>query len=150
MEIATLLNIQIVSPRVSKKETIVFFQAENWTSDTESQLLHKVHELVATARPFGKKLCFNLEIETDDRDFMVTLIKKKLSKTENITTQKLSTREIEIVGLLMQGLSSEEIAEKLFISFETVKSHRKHILEKTGAKNVAALINFYHQTFFDK
>jgi DNA-binding CsgD family transcriptional regulator len=50
----------------------------------------------------------------------------------------------------MQGYTNHEIAGKLFISYETVKSHRKHILLKTGAKNTAALINYYHQTFFDK
>ncbi len=54
------------------------------------------------------------------------------------------------IGLIMQGFTNNEIAEKLFISYETVKSHRKHILLKTGAKNTAALINYYHQTFFDK
>ncbi|MBL0133790.1 MAG: helix-turn-helix transcriptional regulator [Chitinophagaceae bacterium] len=50
----------------------------------------------------------------------------------------------------MQGHTNNDIAEKLFISYETVKSHRKNILEKTGAKNTAALINYYHQTFFEK
>jgi DNA-binding CsgD family transcriptional regulator len=50
----------------------------------------------------------------------------------------------------MQGLTNVMIAEKLFISYETVKTHRKNILEKTGSKNTACLINYYHQTFFEK
>ncbi|MFZ0456799.1 MAG: helix-turn-helix transcriptional regulator, partial [Ignavibacteriaceae bacterium] len=62
----------------------------------------------------------------------------------------LSVREIEVLGLIMLGYTTKEIADKLFISYETVKSHRKNILEKTGAKNTASLINYYHHTFFDK
>jgi DNA-binding CsgD family transcriptional regulator len=50
----------------------------------------------------------------------------------------------------MLGYTNQQIAEKIFISYETVKSHRKHILEKTGAKNTASLISYYHQTFFEK
>jgi DNA-binding CsgD family transcriptional regulator len=57
---------------------------------------------------------------------------------------------MEVLGLIMQGLTNQEIADKLFISFETVRSHRKNILLKTGSKNTASLINYYHQTFSDR
>lgn len=147
---STLLNILLKSYETDLKENILFFQDENWTIDTQLQLLQRVHELVDLTRPYGRKLCINLEIESEEADYLIGLIKKKSKKVIDISTHKLSKREIEIIGLLMQGLSSEEIAEKLFISYETVKSHRKHILEKTGAKNTAALINYYHQTFFEK
>lgn len=147
---STLLNVLISSEKVITKESVVFFQSENWTSDSELQLLQKVHEIVSIVRPFGKALNLNIEIEVEDTTVVMKLIQSNSRKAEQLNTQKLSKREIEIVGLLMQGFSSEEIAEKLFICFETVKSHRKHILEKTGAKNTAALINYYHQTFFEK
>lgn len=55
---------------------------------------------------------------------------------------KLSKREREIVGRLASGLSSKQIADKLFISESTVVNHRKNILKKTNAKNVAELIRF--------
>ncbi len=145
-----LLNIQIISEKTARKENIVLLQNENWTCETEIQLIQKAYEIIGIIRPFGKKLRLNLEIEADDAESVLELIRKKLKKVIDISTQKLSRREIEVVGLLMQGLSSEEIGEKLFISFETVKSHRKNILEKTGAKNTVELINYYHQTFFDK
>jgi len=51
----------------------------------------------------------------------------------------LSKREKEVLRLMFDGLTNKEIADKLFISFETVKSHRKNILQKTGSKNTAAL-----------
>jgi DNA-binding CsgD family transcriptional regulator len=89
-------------------------------------------------------------MEVKDFRDAVFLIKKKTATATVINHQKLSIREIEVLGLVMQGLTNHEIGEKLFISYETVKSHRKNILEKTGAKNTAALITFYHQTFFER
>jgi len=52
----------------------------------------------------------------------------------------LSDREFEIVKLIESGLTSEEIAEKLFLSINTVNTHRRNILEKTGSKTMADLI----------
>ena len=51
----------------------------------------------------------------------------------------LSKREKEVLRMMFDGLTNKEIAQRLFISYETVKSHRKHILVKTGSKNTAAL-----------
>jgi len=53
---------------------------------------------------------------------------------------KLSRREIEILGLISQGLSNQEIAGVLYISQRTVERHRTHLLEKTGSKNSIRLI----------
>ena len=53
---------------------------------------------------------------------------------------KLSYREIEILNLISLGFSSKEVAAKLFLSAETIKTHRCNILKKMQAKNVAHLI----------
>lgn len=52
----------------------------------------------------------------------------------------LSKREIEILKWVAEGLSSKEIAEKLFISTHTVNTHRKNMLARTNSKNSADLI----------
>lgn len=62
--------------------------------------------------------------------------------SEKETTHKLSEREIEIIKLLAQGLTSFEIAEKLFIAEHTVKTHRKNILRKVNAHSTNELIQF--------
>lgn len=54
----------------------------------------------------------------------------------------LSRREKEIVQLLTEGKSTKEIADKLCISFLTVQTHRRNILNKYEVKNVAELIHF--------
>ncbi len=52
----------------------------------------------------------------------------------------VTAREIEILHLLSFGFSTKEIASSLYISYETVKNHRRNLLEKIGAKNTALLI----------
>jgi DNA-binding NarL/FixJ family response regulator len=59
---------------------------------------------------------------------------------------ELTAREIEILTLTAQGFTNQEIAEKLFTSRRTVEGHRQHLLEKTGARNTAALIQLAFKT----
>lgn len=54
----------------------------------------------------------------------------------------LSRREIDVVKLIKEGLSSKEIALDLDISLKTVEVHRYNILRKLNLKNTAALVNF--------
>lgn len=54
----------------------------------------------------------------------------------------LSRREIEVVQLIKEGMSSKEIAIKLDISLKTVEVHRYNVLKKLNLKNTAALVNF--------
>ncbi|NNF36228.1 MAG: response regulator transcription factor [Saprospiraceae bacterium] len=54
--------------------------------------------------------------------------------------QKLTRREKEILKLITEELTTDEIAAKLFISSTTVITHRKSLLRKLNAKNVAGLV----------
>ncbi|MFN8354238.1 MAG: response regulator transcription factor [Spirosomataceae bacterium] len=54
----------------------------------------------------------------------------------------LTSREIEILRLIAQEYSSTQIADKLFISLNTVESHRKNLFKKLNAKNSLGLIKF--------
>ena len=56
--------------------------------------------------------------------------------------QDLSEREIEIIELVAQGLTNQEIAVALTISKRTVDNHVSNIFTKTGAKNRVALLNW--------
>ncbi len=51
-----------------------------------------------------------------------------------------SGREFEIIRLIESGLSSEEIADKIFLSVHTVNTHRRNILEKSGKASISELI----------
>ena len=54
---------------------------------------------------------------------------------------RLSSREREVMALVVSGLSSKEIAKKLHISPRTVEVHRTHVMHKMGAVNLADLVN---------
>ena len=59
----------------------------------------------------------------------------------------VSTREMEVLYLIADGLSSKEIGNKLFISYNTVISHRKHLLQKFRVQNSAQLIKSASQLY---
>ncbi|MBL4592233.1 MAG: response regulator transcription factor [Flavobacteriales bacterium] len=68
--------------------------------------------------------------------------KKSLSKYENT---QLTAREKEVLYLIMKEYSNMEIAEKLYISTRTVDAHKRNLIEKTGVKNLVALVNYVHE-----
>jgi len=54
---------------------------------------------------------------------------------------KLSPRELEIITLVSNGLTNNEIADKLFLSVHTVMTHRKNILHKLEVRNTAEMLS---------
>ncbi|MBC7891700.1 MAG: response regulator transcription factor [Sphingobacteriaceae bacterium] len=54
----------------------------------------------------------------------------------------LTEREREVLELIARQLSGSQIAERLFISEHTVKSHRKHLLRKLGVRNGVGLVQY--------
>lgn len=55
---------------------------------------------------------------------------------------KITQREHEVLSLIVQGKTSQEIAEQLFISHRTVETHRSNLLRKLGMKNTAELVRY--------
>ena len=64
------------------------------------------------------------------------------NKTETNIYDILTRREIEITLLIINGNTDKEIATKLNISFQTVRTHHKNILRKTQQKNASCLMQF--------
>ena len=62
-----------------------------------------------------------------------------------LNSADLTEREQEIVRLIAQEHSSEDIANMLFISRRTVETHRKNILRKTGVSNVGWLVRYAYE-----
>jgi DNA-binding NarL/FixJ family response regulator len=66
----------------------------------------------------------------------------KLKQGQGLPTDTLSDRELEVLGLLGQGLNTREIAEKLNLSTKTIDTYREHIKTKLGLKNANELLRF--------
>jgi len=59
---------------------------------------------------------------------------------EETITIRLSRREREVLNLIVEEFTTQEIADKLFISIKTVETHRKNLLTKLNARNTAGLV----------
>jgi DNA-binding NarL/FixJ family response regulator len=92
--------------------------------------------LVAIRRILGGDIYLNERVSS-----------KILNKIAGVKTEgkasgieSLSDRELEVFELIGLGLSTREIADKLFLSGKTIEAHRTHIREKLGLKNAAELL----------
>ncbi len=59
---------------------------------------------------------------------------------QKVSENILSNKEKEVLGLISEGLTTKDIAEKLFVSTRTIETHRANILRKLEVKNTAELI----------
>lgn len=88
-----------------------------------------------TAYKKNNAMNYNLSIQRPGKG-METLLAGSM-KGESVP---LSERELEVLQLTSDGHSEKEISDKLFLSIETVKTHRKNMLQKTEAKNSVDLV----------
>ncbi|MEJ6616030.1 MAG: response regulator transcription factor [Crocinitomicaceae bacterium] len=58
----------------------------------------------------------------------------------------ISKRECEIITLIAEGFTNQQIADKLFLSSHTVNTHRKNIMAKLGVKNTAGIVMYAVKT----
>jgi DNA-binding NarL/FixJ family response regulator len=61
---------------------------------------------------------------------------------DNRSDVDFSKRETEVLTLIAEGFTNQEIADKLFTSKRTIEGHRQSMIDKTGTRNTAALIRF--------
>lgn len=91
----------------------------------ESELVYAIRNVYK-----GKKH-FSSEISEKMINFM---------STQSVSEKVLSNKETEVLGLIAKGLTTKEIAAKLFVSTRTIETHRTNILKKFEVKNTAELI----------
>lgn len=84
----------------------------------------------------NRYLCSELALRFLDRKPALTEIGHAFSGTD------LSWREKEVLGMIADGFTNQEIADKLFTSKRTVEGHRLKLLSKTGTRNAASLVRF--------
>jgi DNA-binding NarL/FixJ family response regulator len=76
------------------------------------------------------------------REVTASMFSKQTAKSTNITTFELTKREREILGYIASGKSNPQIAESLYLSEATVKTHRKNMMRKLGVNNTAGLVKY--------
>lgn len=94
------------------------------------ELLDAAHKIAKGENYLGKQFSKRMTRE------YLRLARLKKSK------HHITLREKEVLSLLVEGLKSSEIAEKLFISPRTVDKHRTNLLKKLSLKNTASLVRY--------
>jgi len=67
------------------------------------------------------------------------------SKIPNIAEDSLSEREAEVLSYMTQGHSEKEIADKMHVSVNTIKSHRKHVYQKLHVRSRSEIMLRFHE-----
>ncbi|OCA68041.1 LuxR family transcriptional regulator [Chryseobacterium artocarpi] len=76
------------------------------------------------------------------KERMISFISNEQEKRKLHLRDPLTRREMEILKLICDGYSSKDISEKLFISINTVETHRKKILLKLNVKNTVGVVKY--------
>jgi len=71
---------------------------------------------------------------------------KVTQNAERAHTDHISAREVEIIELICQEMTMKEIGEKLFVSEQTIMTHRKNIMKKVNAKNTVGIVRYAMQS----
>lgn len=70
------------------------------------------------------------------------LVEPSVNKKADPDTVNITDRELEVLKLIVNEFTNQEIADQLFVSVRTVDAHRRNLLQKTGAKNTAGLVKY--------
>ena len=70
------------------------------------------------------------------------LVTPDVNKVNDEDDVHITDREREVLKLIVNEFTNQEIADKLFVSVRTIDAHRRNLLQKTGAKNTAGLVKY--------
>lgn len=122
-------------------------------NETISQFMHEGSLIITNDKQtplLNLNVFFEIADIKSDETMILTIFKysadqgyqKVFSKIySNNITSNLTPRELEIIGLCHEGLSSKMIADKLKLSIHTVKNHKRNCMEKTMTHNISELIH---------
>jgi len=80
-------------------------------------------------------------VASGNKYYCVELV-ELVANTNKINNPNFTPREMDVLKLIGEGLSSRQISDKLFIAPTTVETHRRNLLEKTGSKSSKTLIRY--------
>ena len=90
----------------------------------------------------------NNKYNSDAVNYINTSTIKVSLNSEYYLKEALTKREVEILGKYCDGLSTEEIAQQFFLSFATVDTHKKNIMQKFGVSTLSKLVAVAIKNYF--
>ena len=167
-----ILVLDINMPEKDGIEVIKEFSAKGFpckvivlSSYDDIKIIQEVMKLGAngylTKQCAGQNIVEAIQVVSNGEEYFCPGVREKIfnNATENIhklnqDTPKnkvsLSGREVEIITLIALEFSGKEISDRLFISTNTVETHRKNIMKKLKAKNSISLVKYAIKNKFIK
>lgn len=161
---ADILVLDINMPEKDGIEVIKEFAKKGFpckviilSSYDDIKIIQEVMKLGAngylTKQCAGENILEAIQVVSTGEEYFCNIVREKIfsNATENIDKLNkdkpqnkifLSGREIEIITLIALEFSGKEISEQLFISTNTVETHRKNIMKKLKAKNSISLVKY--------
>jgi len=143
---------------IRNKPDLIFLDVEMENNVSAFDVINELHDnqchpfiiLVTAHQQYSLKAIrnevFDYLLKPVDIDELKLAVSRLMSHTDTSTDllvedlKVLSDRERDVLRLVLSGKNSKEISEKLFISINTVHSHRRNILKKTGCKSTLELL----------
>lgn len=111
---------------------------------TPEELIKAIDTILNGSNYFSNDVAIKLlNFENNNTDSF----RSRLRSSKTKIYDDLSTREIEVLKLIGEAKSNDEIADQLSISKRTVETHKQHLLKKIGVKNTSGLIKFAVEMF---
>jgi DNA-binding NarL/FixJ family response regulator len=92
-----------------------------------------INQVMSGSNYFSKKILVSLSRNT---------IKSKKDEKKRKEMPNLSKRELEVLQLICKGVSTKDIAKRLFISQRTVEKHKENLMQKAGVRTTVNLVIF--------
>jgi DNA-binding NarL/FixJ family response regulator len=132
-------NVKILIFSMHNNKEYIVKSVENGASGYLLKDSSKEELLKAIKAVSGGRKYFPPEIS----EVIINELLAKTSTTQEETRpifEKITPKEKQILGMIVQGYNSREMADKLFLSIRTVDNHRANMMKKVKAKNTADLV----------
>lgn len=145
-------NLYIIDVELPDMTGIELIKSLKTLSPDSAFIFHTIHDEFWTLRQIINSGADGIVMKSDDPAELVTAIDAVMDGSSYFSSryrqaceqmeqfQALSSREIEVLRLIAVGLMTRVIAERLFVSENTIEFHRKRIMRKLGASNMAQLV----------
>ncbi len=130
-------DIKIIILTMHNEERMISYLMESGANAYLLKSTKKDELELAIRNTYQKGFYFNDQVSNA---LLSGLKQRKPSRPSFNLVNTLSSREIEILELICQELTSQQIADKLFISNRTVEGHRKRLMDKFNVKNTTGLV----------
>ena len=135
--IAKYPNLKILTLTMFSEQKYMKLMAEAGASGFILKNIGKEELELAIKTVYNGKTYFSPEVIDDIANWETTETSGVFLEDLN---ERLSDRELDVLQRIVQGLSTQEIADELFISPRTVEGHRANLIAKTGTRNVVDLV----------